>query len=129
MKKILNLLLIFVLFLATAVKAQAMNFEQAFSQIHKKPLVVLIYAQWADNYQNTIQQFRVSKSKMGSKFNFVELDLASKDAKAYCEKYHILPKLPYIMMYRDGGKVSRYIPRDCVSSSACINSKLKTFIQ
>ena len=129
MKKVLNILLVLILFLATAVKAQAMNFEQAYSQVDKKPLVVLIYAKWSDGYQNNIQQFRASKTTLGSKFNFVELDLASTDARAYCEKYHIYPKLPYIIMYRDGGKISRYIPRECASNSACITSKLKSFIQ
>ena len=129
MKKLLNILLILIIFVATAVKAQALNFESAFKEVGNKPMVVLIYAQWADNYQNYVQQFRLSKLSFGNKFNFVELDLASKDAKAYCERYHIYPKLPYIIMYRDGGKVSRYIPRDCASSSACITSKLKSFVQ
>lgn len=129
MKKVFNLsVLTLVLFFFSA-KVEAMNFEEAFSQADRTPMVVLVYAQWANNYLNYIQQFRQSQSNLDTKFNFVELDIASKDARAFNERYHIYPKLPYILMYRDGGKVSRYIPRDCASNASCINSKLRSFIQ
>lgn len=129
MKKIINIFLLFLaLFTVFSVKANAMNFQQAFSQVGSKPMVVLIYATWADGYQNTLAQYREVKTKFGNTFNFVELDIASKDAKAFNEKYHIYPKLPYILMFRDGGKVSRYISRDCAASSSCTESKLKSFV-
>lgn len=129
MKKILGLILILIISLLSANKINAMTFEEAYSQAYSTPMVVLVYAQWADNYQNYLQQFRTVQGEFGKTFNFVEMNIASKDTKAFNEKYHIYPKLPYVLMYRDGGKVSRYIPRDCASSASCITSKLKTFIQ
>ena len=129
MKKILNLLLITMVLVSTTLGAFALNFEQGFAQVHRKPLVVLIYAKWADNYQSTLQQYRSVRALMSDVYNFVELDLASPDARAYTEKFQINPKLPYIMVFRDGGKISRYLQRDCASSASCVKSKLKTFIQ
>lgn len=113
----------------TLTKAHSMNFEEAFSASENTPMVVLVYAQWADNYQNYIQQFKLAEKQMGNKFNFVEMDIASKDAKEFNSRYHIYPNLPYILMYRNGGRVSRYIDRNCSASASCIVPKLKSFIQ
>lgn len=129
MKRILSFLFLVFLALISISKAYAMNFEQAFNQVNSKPMVVLAYAQWAENYQNYIQQFRTVQAELGDKYNFVEMDIASKDTKAFNERYHIYPKLPYVLMYRDGGKVSRYIPRECASNASCMSTKLKSFIQ
>ena len=128
MKKILSVLFILVGMLSIG-KVSAMTFEQAFSQANTTPMVVLVYAQWADGYQNYIQQFRTVQNELGKSFNFVEMDIASKDTKAFNDRYHIYPKLPYVLMYRDGGKVSRYIPRDCASNASCMSTKLRSFIQ
>ncbi len=129
MKKMLNLLLVFALMIFASVKVSALTFEEAFNQADRKPMVVLIYAQWADGYQTTLQQYRTVKAQMGNKFNFVELDIASKDTKSFNSRYHIYPNLPYILMFRDGGRVSRYIQRSCAADAACTTSKLKSFIQ
>ena len=128
MKIIFNLFLVLVLTLSTSIKTQAINFEEALNQSDKKPMVVLVYAKWADNYANYLQSFNTAKAEMSSKYNFVELDIATEDTKAFNEKYHIYPNLPYILMFRDGGKVSRYIQKDCALDSKCIISKLKSFI-
>ena len=128
MKKIL-LMFIFLLSMMFYSTADAMTFDQAFAQTDKKPMVVLIYAQWADGAMNCLQQFRIAKSELADKFNFVELDIAKPETKSFNNRYHIYPKLPYIIMFRDNGKVSRYIQRDCASNASCIISKLKTFIQ
>lgn len=129
MLKTLNLLLTFLILSVSIIKVDAMTFEEAFSQVNSTPVVVLVHAPWADNVQNYIKQFKTVQKELDKKFNFVEMDIATKDTKAFNERYHIYPKLPYIVMYRDGGKVSRYIPRDCASSASCISSKLKSFIQ
>jgi hypothetical protein len=128
MKKILNLLLIFLFIIFTCIKSEALNFEEAFNQSSSKPMVALIYAQWADDYSNYLQAFNLTKTQMGDKYNFVELDIASEDTKFFNEKFHIYPNLPYILMFRDGGKVSRYIQKDCALDSQCIVTKLKSFI-
>lgn len=107
----------------------AMTFQEAFADIDSKPAVVLIYAQWADGYQNYLTQFRKLQAKFKNQFNFVELDIASKDTKVYNSKYNIYQNLPYIMLYRNNGKITRYIRRECASSYSCSESKLKSFIQ
>ena len=126
MKKLLNLF--FILLIFTCLKTYALNFEEAYNQSNSKPMVVLIYAQWADNYATYLQSFNLAKTEMENTYNFVELDIASQDAKIFNEKYHIYPNLPYILMFREGGKISRYIQKDCALDSKCIISKLKSFI-
>ena len=128
MKKIFNIVFVLSILCCFTLKVQAMTFSEAFSQIDKKPMVVLIYAQWADNYQGCLQAFRTAKNQFGTTFNFVELDIATPEAKAFNNNYQIYPKLPYALMLRNGGKVSRYLQRDCASSYSCLTSKLKSFI-
>ena len=105
-----------------------MTFDEAFSQSSSKPMLVLIYAQWADNYQTYLNNFKALEPQFGENFNFVELDIASKDTKSFNSRYHIYPNLPYVLMFRDGGKVSRYIQKSCVLDSACMAEKVKLFI-
>ena len=54
------------------------------------------------------------------------MDIASNDAKDFNSKYHIYPNLPYVLMYRNGGRVSRYIQRSCANSTECMIPKIKT---
>lgn len=129
MKKMFNLLFVLSLVMLSAVKINAMTFEEAFSISDKKPMVVLVYAQWADNYQGFLQQFQIAEKQLSDKYNFVEMDIASKDTKAFNSRYHIYPNVPYVLMYRNSGKVSRYIDRNCAASASCMVPKLKSFIQ
>ena len=129
MKKVLNFFMILILACFTVVKAEALTFEEAFSRVDSKPMVVLVYAQWADNYQSVLQNFRLVKNQLSESYNFVELDIASNDAKSFNSRYEIYRNLPYVLMFRNGGKVSRYVSRDCASSTSCMSSKLKSFIQ
>ena len=46
---------ILIIVLLSTFKAEAMTFEEAFSQINRKPVAVLVYAQWADDYQKYIE--------------------------------------------------------------------------
>ena len=129
MKKIFSL--VFVLFLTFGIcaKSLATTFEEAYNQSTTKPMLVLLYADWAENYSNYLTEFRVLQEEFGEKFNYVELNIASKDAKFFNTKYHIYPHLPYVLMFRDGGKISRYIQRDCAASSSCMIPRVKSFIQ
>lgn len=126
MKKFLTLLAVFLLMITT--KANAMTFEEAFAQTSSKPMLVLIYADWADQYLTYIQAFNATQSEFGNSYNYVTLNVASPDMKAFNAKYHIYPNLPYVLMFRDGGKVSRYIPKNCILDQSCIVPKLKSFI-
>ncbi len=129
MKKIFNLLFIVTILSISITKAQAMTFDQGFSQINQKPLAVLIYAQWADGYQDSLTNFSKSQQKLGNIYNFVELDIASKDTKAFNQRYSIQPKLPYVSVFTNMGKITRYIDAACTADSDCLNTKLKSFIK
>lgn len=126
MKKFLIILSILCI---SILKSQAMTFDEAFAQSSSKPMLVLIYAQWADNYQTYLNNFKSLQTQFGDTFNFVELDIASKDTKSFNSRYHIYPNLPYVLMFRDGGKVSRYIQKSCASDFACLADKVKSFIR
>ena len=129
MKKFFSL--VFVLFLALGIctKSSAATFEEAYAQSTSKPMLTLLYATWADNYSAYLTEFRNLQAEFGDKFNYVELDIASPDAKFFNMKYHIYPNLPYVLMFRDGGKISRYIQKDCAASASCMIPRVKSFIQ
>ena len=110
-------------------KADAMSFEEAFSETSRTPMLVLLYADWADGYKLAQEQFKVLETEFGSTFNFAELDIAKPEAKAFNDKFHIYPKLPYVLMFRNGGKISRYVHRECALDLSCIRPKIKSFIQ
>lgn len=128
MKKIFTFLFMSILAFSCVQQANAMNYEEGLRLSDKKPMAILIYATWADNYQNYLNAFRGMQSEFAKDYNFVELDIASPDAKAFNSRYHIYPNLPYALMFRDGGKFSRYVQRDCVINDSCFETRLKSFI-
>lgn len=128
MKKIFLVLAILCISVLQA-NAAVTTFDNAYSQNGNKPMMVLVYANWADGYQNALAQFRNVQQTFGKSYNFVELDLASKDAKSYCDKFMITPGMPYIMLFRSNCKISRLIDKSCAANSACISSKAKAFIE
>ena len=130
MKKFLSIfVLLIVLFLTTRAHAKTLTFSQAYGQIDHKPMAILVYADWADNYQNHLINFRkTERTTLGQYFNFVELDIASKEAKLFNDKFEIYPQLPYIILLRNNGKVTHYIKRNCSSDTSCIISKMKSFL-
>ena len=129
MKKLFSILFVIGCLLCSVLKTQAMTFDEAFSKTDKTPMVVLVYANWADGYQTCLNAFREVESQLGDSFNYVELDIASKDAKSYNSKYPFQQNIPYVMVYRNMGKVSRILNSDCAKSSSCIIHKIKTFLQ
>lgn len=126
MKKLLIIVLL--LMLMPTVKA-AMNYNDAYAMNNSTPMAVFIYADWATNYETNLTEFRKAQQELGDKYNYVELDIASKDTEAYTEQNAILPKLPYIMLYRSKCKFARLIDRSCASDEACILSKMKSFMR
>jgi Thioredoxin. len=129
MKKIFGIIFILCLTAVISLKATAMTFEEAFNVSNKKPMLVLIYAEWADNYQSYVTAFDAVQTEFDNDFNFIKLNIASPETRFFNSRYHIYPNLPYVLMFRDGGKVSRYIQRDCVLNSTCMVSRVKSFIQ
>ena len=125
-----NLLVIFVLFIVSIqANAAVMKYSDAYEANDTKPMAVLVYANWAENYAGIYRQFRAVQQEMGDKYNYVELNIADRDTKDYLEKNVILTNPPYIMLYRGKCKFARIIEGDCASSSACIISKMKSFMR
>lgn len=130
MKNFFKFLFSFFLLFSVVLKSDAsISFDEAFEQSDKKPMLVLVYADWAENYENYLEKFRNLEKEFGETFNYVELNIASPDTKSFNTRYHIYPNLPYVLMFRNNGKVSRYVQRNCVSSESCIVPRLKQFIQ
>ena len=129
MKKIFRTLFLLLIVFFTVNPSQAMTFDEAYNQSYSKPMVVLLYAQWADGAQGALQQYKLVASQMGNSYNFTEIDLAKPEAKSFNDRYHIYPKLPYAIMFRDGGKISRFIPRECATDARCLAGKLQTFLK
>lgn len=126
MKKLIAILIMSALTLS--VKA-AVKYSDAYEVNDTKPMAVLIYADWADNYQNYLSEFRKIQQELGDIYNYVELDLASEDARNYTEQNMILTKLPYIMLYRSKGRFARVLERSCASDASCAAPKMKSFIR
>lgn len=124
MKKILLVLAILIF----ALQANAaMSFKDAQAENGRTPMAVFVYAKWAQNYNDSLNVFRKLQSTLGNTYNYVELDLASDDAKEYTEIYLVRPRLPYIMLYRSNGNVQRLLERPCASDLNCALQKMKLF--
>ena len=128
MKRIFNLVLIFTCLITFGLKANAMTYQEAYAATSSKPMMVIIFANWADQYQECLNKFRAMQSSMSEIYNFAELDLASPDTKAFNQKFYVYPNLPYVMLIKKNGKVFRYIESDCVLNDSCFSSRAQAFI-
>ena len=133
MKKLFfTLILLSILVFQAPVKSyeeQEMTFEEAFNEVNRTPMLVLVYADWADNYEACLYSFQDLKKEFGNYFNYVELDIASWSTKAFNRRFKIDQNLPYLIMFRDGGKISRYLNTQCVLDNSCVVQRIKSFIQ
>lgn len=129
MKLLLKSLVVLLISVFLVSKCEAMNFAEGYEQSGKKPMILLIYADWAGDYKSYIKVLDSLEKEYEDKFNFVKLDIAKPEAAAFNAKYHIYPNLPYILMFRNQGKISRYIQRNCAIDYSCVESKMKTFVQ
>lgn len=120
-----KLLFLLVSALVFAGSANAMKYEESLSS--SKPSAMLIYADWADGLAPVMQNFTAMEQQYGDRYNFVRLNIASSDTKAFNQKYHIYPNLPYVLLFRDGGKVSRYLQKNCINDTACFTERLDFF--
>ncbi|MCQ2744628.1 MAG: hypothetical protein MJ230_07560 [bacterium] len=126
MKKLLSSLLLMIITGLTANSA-VMTYEEASSQNSEKPMAVLVYADWADGYTNALNEFKKTQKTMTNSYNYVELNVASKDMKNFNKKYVICTNLPYILLLRSNGKFSSLIDYNCALNTSCTVSKMKSF--
>ncbi len=125
MKKLLSSLFLTMLLLAGMPQANAMKYDQAINQ--SKPMAIFVYAPWADDSQAMLQSFSGLQKKYGTTYNFVTMNIATDDAKVYNQKYYIYPNLPYVMLFREKGKFSRFIEKNCAKDTQCLSTKLDLF--
>ena len=126
MKKFLSLLFLLTVMLMSPLSAYALKYEEAINQ--SKPMAILVYAPWADNQQTCMQAFKAMEQQYAAQYNFVLINIATADAKAFNKTYHIYPNLPYVLLFKDRGKISRYLKADCVMNNTCFTDKLNLFI-
>lgn len=129
MNRILKSLFLLVFAVLISIPVQALTFDEAYNQSYSKPMVVLLYVDWAENVESIKQQYKTVASQLGSIYNFTAIDIAKSEAKSFNDRFNIYPKLPYAIMFRDAGKISRFIPRECVSDEKCLANKLQSFIK
>lgn len=113
------------LMLAGFTSVQAMTYEEAINQ--SKPMAILIYADWADNASNALQMFNTMSEQYSNKYNFVKINIATKGAKTFCKTYHIYPNMPYVILFKDRGRLTRFLQQNCVLNNACFADKLQNF--
>ena len=128
MKKILITLTLMVALIIGMLDANALSFSEGYQQTSSKPMVLLIYANWSSGQKVIQQNLRALQKVYPGKLNYVLMDIANSETKAFNEKFQINPKLPYVMLFKDGGKVNRYIERDCATNMSCLSSRVKSFL-
>ncbi len=125
MKKLLTILCLAGAVVFCTIKASALTFIEAVKL--QKPCAVLIYADWADDAQDVMKSFKSKEQQWGSKYNFVAMNIADEQTKEFNKLYHIYPNLPYVLLFKDKGKVSRLLKKECVTTSSCFDDKLDLF--
>ena len=127
MKKVLTILVSAIFIYSGICAVKAATLEELIGQ--QTPLAVLVYADWADDYKSYIDAFKTIENTYGDALNYFELNIASKDTKYFNQRYHIYPNLPYILLFRDNGKVSRYVQKECVLDESCLQTRVKSFTE
>ena len=125
MKKFLLSLLVLLTIAAGTHSAKAISYSDAISD--SKPMALLVYASWADKLDEVTQKFQNIQTQYAQTYNFVMLDIASQDTKEFNKKFHIYPNLPYVLLFKDGGRVSRYLQQTCILDDACFSERLNMF--
>ena len=128
MKKMLTILTVLIVMMFGIRTANALTFSEGFQQTGTKPMLLLVYATWSDGYKEIEKNFIGLQETYGNKINFVTMDIANQETKAFNEKFHIYPKLPYVLMFRDAGRVTRYVQKDCASNPSCMAEKVRAFM-
>ena len=90
--------------------------------------MLLIYADWADGYQQALNNFNNIQNLYPKDFNYVKMNIADKSAKEYNKRFPFEANLPYAIMMKNGGTIARYIKGSCVSDMACYEKSIKFFI-
>lgn len=126
MKKFLTLLFLLSTVVVSVQKANAISFEEAMSQ--SKPVAVLIHAPWASNVDQIKQVYDGMAEQYGDRYNFTKIDIATNEALGFNQKYTIYPNLPYVLLFKDRGRITRYLKQDCIMDDSCFKERLNFFL-
>lgn len=129
MKILLKSLFVLLLLFFFNLRSEAISFSEAYEQTSTKPMILLIYADWASGYRTYTSVMDKLNDNYGDKYNIVKLNIEHPDTAIFNSKFHIYPNLPYILMFKDSGKITRYIQRSCAADYSCVETKLKSFLQ
>ena len=124
-EKFFTTLILLASFVSSVQSAKAISFNDALND--SKPTAVMIYAPWADNLNTTQQAFNNIGARYANTYNFVTINIANEEAKAFNQRFYIYPNLPYVLLFRSSGKVSRFLKQDCVVDEACFAERLDMF--
>ena len=125
MKKLLTSLFVLLSILCIFNKANAASFEEVMTQ--SKPCAVLIYADWADNLAAVTATYGAMEQAYSNKYNFTKINICKDEAKNFNKNFYIYQNLPYILLFKERGRMSRAITRDCILDNSCIKDKLEFF--
>ena len=125
MKNLLLSFLIFLSFVFGITKCRADSYGEIVNQ--KKPVAILIYADWADNVESALTIFNDMQSIYKKEYSFATINICKEEAKEFNQRNYIYPNLPYVLLLKDKGRVTRPINRDCLSDEACIKDRLEFF--
>lgn len=126
MKKLFATLFTLLLISVSTAKAEYMSFQDGMA--NSKPFALLVYANWADDIGQVADQFEKKHDEYLEKFNFGVLDIASQDTKEFNKKFTINTNLPYVILFKDNGKITRYLQKDCILDDSCFDQRLKFFV-
>ena len=129
MKKFFNVLIILSILVFASEKVCSIQFNDGIAQSSQKPFMVLLYANWANDYDQYLGVFRTTQSLLANRFNYLELNVSDEDMAFFNQKYVLYQNVPYILMFRSNGKISSYIDNNCAKDTACIIDKAKRFIR
>ena len=125
MKKLLTNLFIILVLVCAMAKSDAATFEEVMAQ--SKPCAVLIYADWADNLAAVTAAYGAQEQAYYNKYNFAKINICEEEAKNFNKTFYIYQNLPYILLFKERGRISRIITRDCILDDSCFKDKLNSF--
>ena len=127
MRKVFLVVFLVLLMGGSALSANTLTFNEIVNK-QNKPAAVLVYSDWADDKEAVFNVFDEYQMKYAKKYNFLKLNIASEDAKIFNKTFYIYPNLPYIILFKDKGKTSRYIIKECILKDGCMRDKFDYFI-
>ena len=109
--------------------AYAFNYADAYNQLDSKPAVMLVTAPWVNDTQTYVTQLQYLQNDYGNRANIFVQDISDKSTALYNEMFPIYQRLPYVMLLKSSGKITRVLPRNCAADYSCLNDKVKIFIE